>query len=160
MGASALVVGALAASVLFAGGAGAQTPTTADTISAAKNGKLGTILVADNTVYTLKLGSKECTAACQKVWHAVVLPSGMTSATAGSGVDESKLGTTQTSSGDLQVTYNGKPLYWYAKDKSASDVKGTSSDTFGKAAVVVAAKPSSSSGGSGKTDTGTGGTAF
>src|SRR6185503_12554375 len=98
--------------------------------------------------------------ACLKAFPPVVLPSGMTSATAGSGVDQSKLGTATTSTGELQVTYDGKPLYWYAKDKSATKAQNVS-DKWGKWSAVVSKSSGSSGGsGSGKTDAGTGGAAF
>jgi hypothetical protein len=63
--------------------------------------------------------------------------------------------------GALQITYDGKPLYWFAKDKAAGDVKGNVHDKWGKWSTVVTVKSSSgSSGGTGTTDAGTGGTAF
>ena len=100
--------------------------------------------------------ARPCTGACLKSWKPVVLPDGETSATAGSGVDEAKLGTKATSGGAEQITYGGKPLYWSTKDKAPGDVKGAGSDKFGKWSVVVTAK---ASGGSG-TNAGTGDAAF
>jgi len=153
----ALAVAALA--VVFAAPADAATPrqATATEISSVKDGKAGTILVAGNTVYTLK--GKACTATCLKSWKPVVLPDGETAATAGSGVDEAKLGTKAAAGGALQITYGGKPLYWSTKDKAAGDVKGAGSDKFGKWSVVVTAK-SSGGGGTSTTNAGTGGSAF
>ena len=149
----ALAVAALA--VVFAAPAGAAPrQATATEVSTAKDDKLGTVLVAGNTVYTLK--GKACTGACLKSWKPVVLPDGETSATAGSGVDEAKLGTTATANGAEQITYGGKPLYWSTKDKAPGDVKGAGSDKFGKWSVVVTAKASGDSG----TNAGTGGAAF
>ena len=156
--AAATVVGAMLTSTLWVGALGAATTTTADTISTAKVADLGTILVADTTVYTLDLGGKKCTAKCEKLWHAVVLPAGTTKPSAGAGVDAKKLGTVKAADGDRQVTYEGDPLYWYAKDTSPGDVKGEGTTKFGTGAVVVTVKPSS--GGGGGTDVGSGGTAF
>jgi len=48
----------------------------------------------------------------------------VTSATAGSGVDSSKLGTITRPDGSTQVTYNGKPLYLFASDTSAGQATG------------------------------------
>jgi predicted lipoprotein with Yx(FWY)xxD motif len=48
--------------------------------------------------------------------RAGVLPKGVKKATAGSGVSASKLGTKTISGGVRQVTYGGKPLYWFSGD--------------------------------------------
>jgi predicted lipoprotein with Yx(FWY)xxD motif len=130
-------------------------------ISSAKNGKLGTILVAGNTVYALKPSKTACDAKCLKAWPPVLLPDGVNAATAGPGVDGSMLGTTVVSDGALQVTYGGKPLYWFAKDTKPGQVKGNLTDKWGKWYTVVTAKSGSSSPNSGSnSNAGTGGTAF
>jgi predicted lipoprotein with Yx(FWY)xxD motif len=147
-------------------GAGAATKT-ATTISTAKDAKLGTILVAGTTVYTLK-GNKKCNAACLKAWPPVLLPDGASAATAGNGVDGSKLGTKMLTNGKMQVTYAGSPLYWYVKDKKAGQVKGNLTDKWGKWATVVVQKAaggsgsggSGGSGGTGGSNAGTGGASF
>jgi predicted lipoprotein with Yx(FWY)xxD motif len=155
----AVAVAAMAAVGLAPGLAGATTrsQTTASEVTTEKNAKLGTILVAGNTVYTQK--GKACTGACLKTWTPVVLPDGETAATAGSGVDESKLGTKTTASGATQITYGGKPLFWCTKDKAPGDVKGNVSDKFGKWSAVVVAK-ASGGGSTSTTNAGTGGAAF
>jgi len=151
----------LSASVFAVGTAVAATsPTTASVISTVKNSKLGTILVADNTVYTLKPSKTACTAQCQKTWLPVLLPQGVTAATAGTGVDASKLGTKTLSDSTLQITYSNKPLYWSAKDKAPGQVKGNTTDKWGKWATVATKKSSSGSGGGGDTNAGTGGVSF
>jgi len=99
-------------------------------------------------------------AACLKIWMPVLLPEGVTSATADGSADASKLGTVAAADGALQVTYGGKPLYWFSKDKAAGQVHGNVSDKWGKWSTVATSKSSSGSGGSDKTNTGTGGTAF
>ncbi|MET0276110.1 MAG: hypothetical protein ABW211_04600 [Acidimicrobiia bacterium] len=158
----AITLLALAGVALAPAAAGAATaPTTATTISTAKNDKLGTILVSDgNTVYTVKSKSA-CTSACAKTWVAVVLPDGTTSASAGNGVDASKLGTKKTADGALQITYGGKPLYWSTKDKSSGQVHAAS-DKYGTWSAVVtgAAKSGSGSGDTGTSSPSTGGAAF
>jgi len=153
----ALAVAALA--VVFAASAGAVVPhqATASEVTTEKNAKLGTILVAGNTVYTQK--GKACTGQCLKTWTPVVLPDGTTTASAGSGVDAAKLGTKTTASGATQITYGGKPLFWCTRDKAPGDVKGNVSDKFGKWSAVVVAKASGGASTS-TTNAGTGGAAF
>jgi predicted lipoprotein with Yx(FWY)xxD motif len=160
LAAVAVAVAALAAVGLAPGLAGATTrsQTTASEVSTEKNAKLGTVLVAGNTVYAQK--GKACTGQCLKTWTPVVLPDGTTTASAGSGVDAAKLGTKTTASGALQITYGGKPLFWYTKDKAPGDVKGNVSDKFGKWSAVVTAKASSGGGSTSTTNAGTGGAAF
>jgi hypothetical protein len=55
-------------------------------------------------------------------------------------VSAAKLGTVKVAAG-LQVTYGGKPLFWFSMDKLAGQVKGNVTDTWGKWADVVLAKP-------------------
>jgi predicted lipoprotein with Yx(FWY)xxD motif len=110
----------------------ATRPTTASVISTVKNAKLGTLLVSGTTVYALKPSSTACTAKCLKVWPPVLLPQGVMTATAGAGVDESKLGTTGAANGARQITYAGKRLYWFAKDEAPGQVKGNLTDKWGK----------------------------
>ena len=136
------------------------SPRTASAISTAKNAKLGTILVAGgNTVYTLKASKTACTATCLKTWSPVLLPQGVTTATAGRGVDASKLGTVTAAGGALQATYSGKALYWFSKDKAPGQVHGNVKNKWGKWSTVVTVK-SSSSDKKNKPNAGTGGTSF
>jgi predicted lipoprotein with Yx(FWY)xxD motif len=156
----ALAVGGLSGSLAVAGVANAATVTK---ITTAKNAKVGTYLVSGKTVYTLQ-GGKPCNAQCLKFWPAVTLPAGVTKAQAGTGVNASKLGTTKTSTGALQVTYGGQPLYFFVGDTSAGQVNGNVTDKFGKWTAVVTAKSTSSgsgsSSGSGGSTAGSGGVSF
>ncbi len=117
----------------------ATTPTTASAISTAQDAKLGTILAAGDTVYTLKASKTACTAECLKAWPPVLLPKGVTKASAGTGVDASKLGTAAAAHGAHQITYSGKRLYWFAKDKAPGQVHGNVKDKWGKWAAVTVA---------------------
>lgn len=112
-------------------------------ISTEKTSALGTILVSGTPLYTLKSNGTPCATQCLKYWPAVLLPKGAAKATAGNGVSAAKLGTIKRA-GSLQVTYAGKPLYWFYKDKAADQVNGNITDTWGKWSVVVTVKPASS----------------
>jgi predicted lipoprotein with Yx(FWY)xxD motif len=111
----------------------ADTPTAASammtgpaTVNAGKNSKYSAFLV-DGKGMTLYLftkdlpGASTCTGNCATSW-----PPLLTNATpvAGTGVDSTKFGTTTRADGTTQVTYNGWPLYYYAKDQNPGDTNG------------------------------------
>ena len=80
-------------------------------------------------------GESYCTGACAAVWPALETK---TSPQAGSGVDSAALGTTTRADGDLQVTYHGHPLYYYAGDAStAGRTNGEDKDQFGDSWYLV-----------------------
>jgi predicted lipoprotein with Yx(FWY)xxD motif len=169
MAALALAVGGLSTSALVVGSAGATTARTSASktvvVSTAKNAKVGTYLVSGKTLYTLQKNNTPCTSACVAIWPELVLPKGVTKATAGTGVNASKLGTVKRSGGVLQVTYGGKALYYFVGDSGPGKVTGNNlSDTWGKWFAVVTAKSASSSSssgsGSGSSSSGTGGAGF
>ena len=94
-------------------------------------GTVGTLVVASSngmTVYTFdkdvaNSGTSACTGGCIAKWPALTVPAGSTP-TAASGIT-GKLGTiTRTDDSTLQVTYNGKPLYFFTGDKAAGDSNG------------------------------------
>jgi predicted lipoprotein with Yx(FWY)xxD motif len=161
-----VAVGGISLSVIASSEAGAASAVT---VSSTKNAKLGTILVSGKTLYTLKPGTTACTTACLKVWPALVLPTGVTKAKAGSGVSASKLGTVKRN-GVVQVTYGGKPLYYFVGDTTTGQVNGDVTDTWGKWTAVVTKKSANSStgansgsgasSGSGSSSAGGGGAAF
>jgi predicted lipoprotein with Yx(FWY)xxD motif len=144
----------------LAAGAASRHATKVPVISTARNASLGTILVSGTTVYTLHPSGTACGATCLKYWPAVVLPKGAKKAVAGSGVSAAKLGTVKRAAGVLQVTYAGKALYWFYKDKSPGQVNGNITDTWGKWSVVVTAKPTSGTGTTTTTSPGGGGVGF
>jgi predicted lipoprotein with Yx(FWY)xxD motif len=87
---------------------------------------LGEIVVdgKGRTVYTYaddEQGAAEstCSGGCLEAWPPVPAPDKPD-------VDElsGDVGITKTSEGDPQLTYNGWPLYYYAQDQEAGDVKG------------------------------------
>jgi predicted lipoprotein with Yx(FWY)xxD motif len=111
----------------------------ATTVALGKNDQLGSFLVDDKGM-TLYLFTKDtpntsnCYDKCATAWPPLLTTG---APAAGEGVDASKLGTTNRTDGTVQITYNGWPLYYYAKDKTAGDVVGQ--DVGGVWYVVSAA---------------------
>jgi len=112
-------------------------------VSAKVIGTHGTLLVAtsnDMTVYTFDKdvagsGLSNCSGGCLANWPALTVAAGDTP-TGGPGV-AGTLGTiTRADNGALQVTYNGLPLYFFAKDAAPGDTNGIYP---GWRAVVLAA---------------------
>jgi predicted lipoprotein with Yx(FWY)xxD motif len=143
--------------------AGASSAAAA-TISAKSVPGVGTVLVngQGQTLYLLNSetnGKITCTAAngCTAAWPETVVGSGMTAATAGSGVQSSLLGTVKDASGNLQVTYNHWPLYTFSGDSGPGVAKGQGITNFGgtwyvlngSGNPVTSAQSASSSGGGG-----------
>jgi predicted lipoprotein with Yx(FWY)xxD motif len=103
-----------------------------------KQGKLGTILAYGPkklTVYLFegdKGGASSCSGECASVWPPV---SGHPQVS-GQAVS-SHLGTITRADGTTQVTYNGHPLYLYAKDKDDGDSYGQGIKSFGASWYVL-----------------------
>jgi predicted lipoprotein with Yx(FWY)xxD motif len=77
------------------------------------------------TLYTFDpdtAGVSTCTGGCADNWPPFTLGSGE-EATAGEGVTGT-IGTITRDDGSTQVTYNGKPLYYYAADQNPGDATG------------------------------------
>ncbi len=156
-----LSLGAAAAVVVLAGGCGssgkstttaapptastaAQTTTPASASAPAasaggvvvsdKHDKLGSILAAGPkklTVYLFeadKGSASSCSGVCAQVWPPVTTTG---STKAGGSASSGDLGTITRADGTKQVTYNGHPLYYYAKDKDSGDAYGQGSKSFG-----------------------------
>jgi len=116
-----------------AASAAASAPAAAGgpVVMTATVGTVGTLVVASSngmTVYTFDKdvadsGTSACTGGCIAKWPALTVPAGSTP-TGASGVT-GKLGTiTRADDSTLQVTYNGKPLYFFTGDKAAGDSNG------------------------------------
>lgn len=114
--------------------------TGAAALITAKSSKLGTILAAGPkrlTVYMFEAdrgSSSSCSGACAAVWPPVATV-GKPQATAGALA--SKLGTITRSDGTTQVTYNGHPLYYFARDGDAGDTYGQGIKAFGAGWYVL-----------------------
>jgi predicted lipoprotein with Yx(FWY)xxD motif len=129
--------------------AGTSPPASSSpavTVSAKNVAGVGTVLVDGNgqTLYMLtseKGGKITCTDdnGCTKVWPDTELPKGATSATAGSGIQTSLLGTVKNSAGELYVTYHGWPLYTYTGDNGTGQANGEAITAFGGTWYVLSA---------------------
>jgi predicted lipoprotein with Yx(FWY)xxD motif len=141
-----LLLGAAGVLVVAIGPVGASTKHVAKSvvIATATSKKFGTYLVSGRSLY--QLNKSDCSSAkCQKFWPPLLLPKGVTGATAGHGVNAAKLGTTKVANGKLQVTYGGKALFWFIKDTAPGQVKGANAtDKWGKWTLTVTVKPESS----------------
>jgi predicted lipoprotein with Yx(FWY)xxD motif len=161
---AAIALGGLSASAVAVGTAGTAGASVGSAkkivVSSVKISKIGKVLASGKTLYTLKPSGTACTSACLKVWPELTLPKGVSKATAGSGVSSSKLGTISRAGGVKQVTYNGKPLYWFVGDTGPGMANGNVSDQWGKWSDVVLAKAKGSGSSSTSTTAGSGGTSF
>ena len=111
------------------GTAAPAAPTTAAQSAtgatvAVANSKLGDILVDGDgrTLYAFtkdKGDQSACSGECASNW-----PPLTGTATAGTGVQASLLSTAMQANGSSQVTYRGRPLYYFAGDAKAGDTRG------------------------------------
>ena len=122
-----VIIGAVGAGAAMAASASMHS---SGTVSASKSSSFGMVLVGSNghTLYRYTLDSKgvnRCSsnATCSKYWPALVVKAGI-KPTVGSGASASLLGTMKAAKGMAQVTYAGYPLYFFAGDKAAGQVKG------------------------------------
>jgi predicted lipoprotein with Yx(FWY)xxD motif len=133
-----------------AAGGGSAASGGSPTVSTATVAGVGTVL-ADASGMTLYYyqhdsgGMSACTGSCATAWPPLVLKAGVTSPTAGNGIDASKLGTITRPDGGIQVTYDGKPLYTYQGDASSGQATGQGVGGF---YAVTVSGSSSGSGGS------------
>jgi predicted lipoprotein with Yx(FWY)xxD motif len=137
----AVVVGA-AALVLIGAGCGGAIPSSNGgpatlRLTSAKDGRY----LVDGQGRSLYLFEKDeggesyCNGACAAVWPALETE---TMPQAGPGVDAAALGTMKRDDGDMQVTYHGHPLYYYAADASTpGKAKGEDVEQFGDGWYLV-----------------------
>jgi predicted lipoprotein with Yx(FWY)xxD motif len=75
-----------------------------------------------------------CSGACASAWPPYILRGKLK---AGAGTKRSLLGTTRRSDGKVQVTYAGRPLYYYFGDRRAGQVLCQNVVEFGGTWLVV-----------------------
>jgi len=160
----AVVVGALGLA-LVAAGCGGAIPSSDGGPAALKLDGRYLVDSQGHSVYLFEKdedGESYCSGACAAVWPPLETS---TAPRGGAGVQEAELGTIERPDGDMQVTYHGHPLYYYAADASTPDnTKGEDVEQFGAGWYLVGAhgqpvEPRSDSGsdsGSGSNDGGGG----
>jgi predicted lipoprotein with Yx(FWY)xxD motif len=127
---------ALAVVLTACGGGDDQGSGTTATTAVAQQATEGTVAVAttglgevlvDAKGRTLYVFTKDkddqsvCSGKCAAAWPALTVTG---AATAGTGAQASLLSTSKQANGSTQVTYGGKPLYYFAGDAAAGDTKG------------------------------------
>jgi predicted lipoprotein with Yx(FWY)xxD motif len=160
----AVVVGALGLA-LVAAGCGGAIPSSDGGPAALKLDGRYLVDSQGHSVYLFEKdedGESYCSGACAAVWPPLETS---TAPRGGAGVQDAELGTIERPDGDMQVTYHGHPLYYYAADASTPDnTKGEDVEQFGAGWYLVGAhgqpvEPQSDSGsgsGSGSNDGGGG----
>jgi predicted lipoprotein with Yx(FWY)xxD motif len=122
--------------VLAACGGGNDQGSGATATTAAQQGATGTVAVANTALgevlvdakgrtlyaFTKDKGDQSvCSGKCAAAWPALTVTG---AATPGTGVQASMLSTAKQANGATQVTYGGKPLYYFAGDKAPGETKG------------------------------------
>jgi predicted lipoprotein with Yx(FWY)xxD motif len=79
-------------------------------------------------------GRSVCSGACATAWPPYILKGALR---APAGVDASLLGTTRRADGRRQVTFGGRPLYYYVNDRNPGDVFCQNVREFGGLWLVV-----------------------
>jgi predicted lipoprotein with Yx(FWY)xxD motif len=121
-------------------GAGATSVARASTTLTVRSTRFGRILFdgRGRALYAFtrdrRGGRSRCYGACAKAWP-VYFAKGRPRS--GKGVRRSLIGTSRRRDGRLQVTYNGRPLYYYVGDKKPGQVLCQNVDEFGGTWLVV-----------------------
>jgi predicted lipoprotein with Yx(FWY)xxD motif len=79
-------------------------------------------------------GRSACYGACAKAWPVYFARGGLR---AGNGINRSLLGTTKRRDGRRQVTYAGRPLYYYVGDRKPGQILCQNVPEFGGIWLVV-----------------------
>jgi predicted lipoprotein with Yx(FWY)xxD motif len=118
--------------------------SSSNSLSVSSKADVGEYLVASNgfTLYTFAQdtnGSSTCNGDCAEKWPPLLETASLPTGVGGS------LGTVARADGGQQVTYDGKPLYFFSGDKAPGETNGhgVGSVWFAAKAVVVVTSGSS-----------------
>jgi predicted lipoprotein with Yx(FWY)xxD motif len=104
--------------------AGAAAPAAKPTLTV-RSSAYGKILF-DGRGFVLYAFTKDaknrsnCFGDCARAWPPYIARGALR---VGSGLDQAKLGTTKRPDGSRQVTYGGRPLYYYVGDDSVGEIR-------------------------------------
>ena len=134
----AVVVGVIGLAV-FAAGCGGAIPSSNGGPAMLKLDGQYLVDARGQSVYLFEKddgGESYCTGACAAVWPP--LETSAVSPQAGAGIQSGALGTIKRGDGDMQVTYHGHPLYYYAADASTpGKTRGEDVEQFGSGWYLV-----------------------
>jgi len=156
----AVVVGALIGLAVLAAGCGGAIPSADGGPATLKLDGRYLVDAQGHSVYLFEKdedGESYCSDACAAVWPPLETS---TAPQAGAGVQGGALGMIKRDDGDMQVTYHGHPLYYYAADASTPDrTKGEDIEQFGADWYLVSAQgdPVEKSDSGSKSNSGSGG---
>src|SRR5262245_6492882 len=122
----ALLLVATVAVLAGCGGSSGSSSSGLETVVATRQGANTLVLTTDSdqTLYTFSRDT--CEGSCADVWDPFVAD-GSVKAESDSGIDQGLLGTKERSDGELQVTFDGKPLYIYSKEEPSQPTGAGSS---------------------------------
>jgi predicted lipoprotein with Yx(FWY)xxD motif len=114
--------------------AAASTSAASSTLAVRNDATTGNYLTdaAGRALYLFEKdtrGHSACSGQCAKAWPPYTAQGTLT--TSDSSLKSTLLATIQRPDGQTQVTYNGKPLYYFVKDSAPGDVKGEGVKAFG-----------------------------
>jgi len=81
-------------------------------------------------------GKSACSGACARAWPPYIVKS---QPRPGAGVSARRIGTTGRADGSRQVTYAGRPLYYYVGDRRPGQIRCQNAVEFGGVWRVVSA---------------------
>jgi predicted lipoprotein with Yx(FWY)xxD motif len=129
----AVVLGAVALAVV------SSQARAADGALTVRSSQYGRILF-DGRGFVLYLftkdgrGGSRCSGECARRWPPFIVKR---RARAGTGAHAALIGTTRRADGRLQVTYSGRPLYYYVGDRSPGQILCQNAPEFGGIWYVV-----------------------
>jgi predicted lipoprotein with Yx(FWY)xxD motif len=135
---NALIAASAATALLVLAPAAMPHGSAAPTLTA-KSSSYGRVLF-DGRGYVLYAFTRDanrrsaCYGACAKAWPVYFAKAGLT---VGPGVKRSLLGTTRRRDGRRQITYAGRPLYYYVGDRKPGQILCQNVSEFGGRWLVV-----------------------